>query len=222
VQAQEPRCLAYLSGDKVLRKVFEDKQDIHLAVARAVFQDDSITKNDPRRDIGKVINLATSYGMTAKGLAERLRITELEAEQFLKNYFDKFFGVRMFIDRQRDIARRQEYVESVTGRRVWVNPYSFQADNNAANSPIQSSAADFIKMWMNKFWTLCNTESLEYPVTMSIYDELVLDVPTEQVSVYKELLTQSADITAKELFGDIDFPIDIKVGNTWAAKKEDE
>jgi DNA polymerase-1 len=222
IQAQEPRCLAYLSGDKVLRQVFDDKQDIHLSVAKAVFQDDTITKSDPRRDIGKVINLATSYGMTAKGLAERLRISEDEAQKFLDNYFAKFFGVRMYIDRQRDLARRFEYVESITGRRVWINPYNFQWENNAANSPIQSSAADFTKMWMNTFWKLCQEEEMEFPVCLVVHDELVLDVQVEHVDLYKDMLDWSAKHTADTLFSGMEFPIEIHVGTSWGSKKEED
>lgn len=222
VQAQEPRCLCYLSGDKALRQAFDEKQDVHLAVARAAFKDDSIVKSDPRREVGKVINLATSYGMSAEGLARRLNLSLQEAERFLNGYFARFSGVRMYIDRQRNVAARRGYVESVAGRRIWMNPYNYQWMNNAINAPIQASAADFTKMWLNKYWESCNAHGLLFPVTMAVYDEIVSDITKEDEVMYKQLLLESAQDTARTLFGDMPFEIDVHAGATWACKREEE
>ena len=222
IQAQEPRCLAYLSGDKNLRAIFERKEDVHLEVAKAAFRDDSITKSDPRRDVGKIINLATSYGMTAEGMAKRLRVDVKQTEEFLRGYFTRFSDVRLYIDNQRMKARQQEYVESVTGRRIWVNRHSYQWENNAINAPIQASAADYTKMWMNKYWEACNREGIPFPVTMSVYDELVSDVAKELEPTYIKLLNDTAQDTAQTLFGDMPFELEVESGRAWSCKKGDE
>ena len=223
VQAQEPRCLAVVSGDKNLRAIFDNREDVHLIVTRAAFNDDTITKSDPRRDeVGKTINLATSYGMSAEGMAKRMHIEVKEAERFLAGYFARFNNVRNWIDRQRNVAFRQGYVTSVSGRRVWVNPYNHSWENNAINSPIQGSAADFTKMWMNKMWEACASNKLPFAVAMVIHDEMVLDIEKGQEAVYKELLKKTADETATTLFGDMPFEINMVSGINWGCKKEEQ
>ena len=137
ISQQEPRILAALSGDEKLLEIFKTGQDIHLMVTRAAFNDDSITKTDPRRDVGKMINLATSYGMTAVGLAKKINISEEEASRFLNSYFARFPKVYEYKQRQQEFANRFGYVESITGRRIWVNAHNFQWANNSINAPIQ-------------------------------------------------------------------------------------
>jgi len=219
VQAQEPRILSYISKDKNLRAIFDNKQDVHLEVAHAAFNDDTFDADDPRRNIGKVINLATSYGMTARGLADKLHISERDAEDFFRGYFSRFPNVKNYIDRQRYIAMRQGYVESVSGRRIYVNSHSYQSENVAINAPIQSSGADFVKMWTNRMWQRCNDEGLPFPVIGQVYDELVLDSSKENVSAYKKMLKETANEVAGTLFGDTPWEIETHVGKSWACKK---
>ncbi len=222
ISQQEPRILAALSQDKELLRIFRDGEDIHLAVARAIFNAPDMTKDDPRRDIGKMINLATTYGISAVGLSKRLNIDEDTAQKFLDSYFMRFPEVRMYIDRMRMLAQKLEYVESIVGRRIWINPHNFQSDNNAINAPIQSSAADFTKIWVNKFRTMCLENDKEFPAVLIVYDEVVIDVPKEEVEWYKDALTTTFDDTAMKLFPTVPFEMDIEVGTTWAAKKERE
>ena len=222
ISQQEPRILAALSQDRELLRIFKDKEDIHLAVTRAIFNDPTIMKEDPRRDIGKMVNLATTYGISAVGLSKRLNISETEAQKFLDRYFMRFPEVRMYIDRMRSLAQRLEYVESAMGRRIWINPHNFQSDNNAINAPIQSSAADFTKIWTNDFRKMCLDAGKEFPAILVVYDEVVLDVEKDDVEWYKSALSATFFGTAKRLFPSVPFEIDIAVGTTWAAKKEKE
>jgi len=222
IQAQEPRILAYLSGDKKLLEAFANKEDVHLSVTRAIFGDPDIQKSDKRREIGKMINLATSYGLTAQGLASRLNIPLEKAEEFLSQYFSRFSGVTAYIDKMRSVANRFEYVETISGRRVWVNRHNFQAENNAINSPIQGSGADMLKLWMTEFWEWCKNENVMYPVTMPIHDELVMDVPIELSAKYKQGITDTMQSAAHKLFNDMPFEVELHQGRTWAAKKETE
>lgn len=222
IQAQEPRVLAFLSGDQNLKSVFERGEDIHLAVTRVIFHDDTIKKADERRDIGKMVNLATSYGMTADGLAKRLGIDKAEAEKFLYGYFNTYPDVQMFIRRQHTVASRIGFVETIAGRRIWINQYNHQWENNAVNAPIQGSSADFSKLWLNKFRQNCQKCGIIFPVVMVIHDEIVLDIDKEQVDIYKEQLEQAFQETAQQLLPSMPFELETEVGRTWAAKKGEE
>ncbi len=220
ISAQEPRCLAYLSKDKNLIDMFQKGLDVHLEVARAIYDDPSLTKrkDKDKRDVGKTINLATSYGLTEKGLSTRLNIPMEDAEKFMRNYFKKFPGVQLYIIRQRQLARRLGYVETIYGRRVWMNRHNFQSENNAINAPIQGSSADFSKYWMNLFRAYCKQSKLEFPVCNMVYDELVCDVQESLVETYKELLLKSFHETAEKLFPGIPFELEIGVGDKWSCK----
>jgi DNA polymerase-1 len=225
ISQQEPRILAALSGDKKLLDIFNTGQDIHLMVTRAAFNDDTIVKSDPRRDVGKIINLATSYGMTAIGLARKLGISVEEAERFLNAYFARFPQVYENKQKQQEFANRFGYVESITGRRIWINRHNYQWSNNAINAPIQSSAADFTKLWLYKLLTKCRKGAILYPVCNVVYDEIVADSPKELVDTYKTLILEAFDETAKELFPQVPFEMDMKVGKNWGCKhleKEEE
>ncbi len=223
VQAQEPRILAHLSGDKALKQIFADGQDVHTIVTRAIFKDDTITKADPRRDReGKTINLASSYGLSAQGLADKLNIELVDAETFLRNYFAKFSGVAAFRDRMYSQANRFEYVESISGRRIWINRHNFQWQNNSINSPIQSSAADLLKGWLIEFHKQCTLTNVEFADIMCVHDELVLDVPLEQVTMYETMLKDTFQTAAHKWFGDMPFEIDLAKGTKWSCKKLSE
>ena len=222
ISQQEPRILAFLSNDKNLKQAFDNKDDIHLFVTRKIFDDPTIEKSDKRRAIGKMINLATSYGMTAKGLASRLNIDEKEAEQFLNMYFSRFPDVSNFIQRQRLYASRNEYVDTIMGRKVWINSHNFQWENNAINSPIQGSAADFAKLWVNKFRELCINDGLEFPVCIVVYDEVVMDVSAKNEKRYVHLLQDAFDWSGDKMLPGMPIALDIETGISWACKTIDE
>jgi DNA polymerase-1 len=205
-----------------LRAVFTNKEDIHLSVTRAIYGDDTIKKSDPRREIGKMINLATSYGMSAKEMAKRIGITEDEADKFLRAYFNRFPDVDNFIARSRMLAQKKGYVETVMGRRVWMNEHNYQVNNNAINAPIQGSAADFTKVWINTFRTYCDRMNIEFPVVMVIHDEVVMDIPKDKESDYKIALDTSFKDTANKLFPTVPFEYEIFGGKSWACKKGEE
>lgn len=222
-QAQEPRILAYLSGDKALRKIFDEGKDVHTIVTRAIFNDETIQKSDPRRDReGKTINLASSYGLSARGLADKLNIELSEAETFLRNYFNKFSGVAMFRDRMYSQANRFEYVESISGRRVYINKHNRQWQNNSINAPIQSSAADLFKAWLCEIHRVCGDKNIFYPVVMVVHDEIVLDVEMNQVQMYEELLHETFQSAAAKWFVGMPFILDVHKGKSWACKRTEE
>jgi len=222
ISQQEPRCLAFLSNDSHLKQAFVNEEDIHLFVTRKIFNDETIEKSDERRAVGKMINLATSYGMTAKGLADRLNIDDSEAQEFLNAYFSRFPDVDNYIRRQRSLAGRYEWVQTVMGRRVWMNKYNFQWENNAINAPIQGSSADFTKVWVNKFRRLCLDNGLDFPVSIVVYDEVVMDVEKENEKLYIKLLNDAFNYAAELLFPGMPFVMDVESGTSWACKSMNE
>lgn len=219
IQAQEPRILCWHSKDKELRRIFEDGLDIHLEVARAATGDYEMEKSDPRRSvIGKKINLATSYGMTTIGLAVATGKTEQEAQDFLDKYFKRFSGVKNYIDSQRSFAARMGYVETASGRRVWINPYDSQWDKNAINAPIQGGASDFTKRWVVLFHERTIKENLKFPLSNIVHDELDNDCLKICTAAYRDMLDDTFQQTANEIYPGVPFKTEYATGPNWGCK----
>lgn len=219
VVQQEPCILAYESQDGELLRAIKSGEDLHLAVARAIFGDPKMKKEDPRRAIGKTINLGTAYGLSEYGLAIRLGITEQEAARFLQQYFARFRDVFLWISTRRDAAFRDGYVSTVSGRRIHINPYSNQWRNNAINAPIQGGAADFTKLWVYNMWEMFRKARLPFCLVAIVHDEVVLDAPKGQVKKIRSIMEESFDATAKKLFPGVPFRMEIEQGRSWACKQ---
>lgn len=228
--AQEPKLLAQMSLDPYLLDIFKTGQDVHLIVCRVVLKDDTIQKGDKREvhgrvvnarnEVGKVINLASSYGMTAIGLAMRLGCSVPEAQALLNEYFRRFMGVKLYINEQRALADRNHKVVTLGGRECWINPYSRQGENNAINSPIQGSAADVTKLAAALLHKRCLIMQVPYPVVAFVHDEMVLEVPTKEAKkwakILKECMTEAITLLAPDV--NHAHAVDISIGKSWAAK----
>lgn len=211
---QEPCVLGFYSQDPALLAAIRAGEDLHQTVADAIQRD---------RKTGKIINLATSYGMTAKGLSRKLNIPESEAEALLTAYFMRFKGVLAWIGSQRSSAYKLGYVTTVSGRPVYINPHDYQWSNNAINAPVQGGAGDFNKMWERLLWEACRAEDIPYSVCGLIHDEVVTDPPKEVYKLTRKLKEESFHQAAKRLFKDIPFRLDMKSGKKWSCKElEDE
>jgi len=140
--AQEPRIMAYLSQDECMIKIFQDKKDIYIEVANHTF-DEKITKADDRRRQMKDIVLGIGYGLTEWGLSKRENISLKEAKFLVRSVHRFFPQASIWGEKQ---AAKRTYVTTIPGRKVWLNPYSNQAEKNARNSPIQGSAAEMLKL----------------------------------------------------------------------------
>lgn len=220
VNQQEPRILAYESRDAELIKIFERGEDSHLAVARAIFNEPNMKSDDPRRkNEGKTINLGMSYGLSEYGAALRLGITEQEAAVLIRQYFTKFRDVLLWIGQKRIEAQSKGFVTTVSGRRVYINPYDRQWQNACINAPIQGGAADFTKMWVRRIWEICRKLKVAFLVSLIVHDEVGQNVPKGQVKIYKELTQKAFDDTAAKLFKPIPFAVDMAMGKSWAAKQ---
>lgn len=221
VNQQEPRILAFESGDSELLGALKAGISTHLAVARTIFKDDKLTKADQEKYyIGKIVNLGVAYGMSKYKLAESLGISEATAEEFLRQYFTRFREVMSWISRKRNDARRMGYVQTAAGRKIFLNPYNHSFENNAINAPIQGGAADFTKVWLRGIWDGCRKAKITFPVCGLIHDELVAHVPNAEVKTYVKIMNEAFQATAAKLYKGIPFEVETEKGKSWGVKQD--
>jgi DNA polymerase-1 len=189
----ELRIMAHLSGDEGLLRAFANGEDIHRATAAEVFGAALDEVTSEQRRYAKVINFGLIYGMSAYGLASQLNIENSAAKQYIDRYFARYPGVKRYMDDTREQAKRFGYVETWFGRRLWLpeingaNGMRRQAAERAAiNAPMQGTAADLIKLAMVKVQDWLEQEKLQAKLIMQVHDELVLEVPLEELALVKE------------------------------------
>ena len=191
----ELRIMAHLSGDEGLLRAFANNEDIHRATAAEVFGTAPDDVSSEQRRYAKVINFGLIYGMSAFGLASQLNIERSAAQQYIDLYFARYPGVKNYMDSTREQARRQGFVETVFGRRLWLpeingaNGMKRQgAERAAINAPMQGTAADLIKLAMVAVQDWLEKEKLHTRLIMQVHDELVLEVPQAELHHVKEKL----------------------------------
>jgi DNA polymerase I len=184
----ELRIMAHLSGDESLRAAFAEDRDVHQATAAEVFGVELEAVSADQRRTAKVINFGLIYGMSAFGLARNLGIERGAAQQYVERYFERYPGVRRFMNDTRVQARELGYVETVFGRRLYLpdirsgNPQLRQyAERAAINAPMQGTAADIIKRAMIGVHQWCRSSGAPARLIMQVHDELVLEVRAEAV-----------------------------------------
>jgi DNA polymerase I len=191
----ELRLLAHLSGDPAFVRAFEEGGDIHRQTAAIIFNvpQDQVTPD--MRGRAKTINFATIYGQGPFALSRQLGITQDEARAFIAAYFDRFAGVRAWLDRTVSEARRRGYVETLFGRRRYIpelkdRNFNMRAfgERTATNSPLQGSAADLIKLAMVRIERALETQGLASRMILQVHDELVLEVPAGEEEGATELV----------------------------------
>jgi len=229
VSQQEPRITALLSMDKNLINIFANHEDVHLMVTRMLFEDETIQKDDPRRKIGKEINLGIVYGLTAIGLLGRLKevlddpgeLDEEKCQTYIDAYFNKFPRVKTMLDRAVQDGHRLEFTTTPYGRRAYLNIHAMGWENNCKNNPVQGGGADMTKAWMARLWEACRIVHLPFPVCMVIHDELVLDVPEDMLDNYVLLLKEAFKQAVELVFpgSPVPFEFEYIVGDNWGEKK---
>ena len=192
----ELRIMAHLSADAGLLRAFANHEDIHRATAAEVFGSVPDEVSNEQRRYAKVINFGLIYGMSAFGLAGQLNIERSAAQQYIDRYFARYPGVADYMQRTREQARSQGFVETWIGRRLWLpeingaNGMRRQAAERAAiNAPMQGTAADLIKLAMIAVQNWLEREHLHTRLIMQVHDELVLEVPETELSLVKEKLS---------------------------------
>ncbi|MDR2520424.1 MAG: DNA polymerase I [Bacteroidales bacterium OttesenSCG-928-I14] len=191
----ELRIVAHLSDDKNMLKAFQCNQDIHLATAANIFNIPlSEVTNDMRRK-AKIANFSIIYGISTFGLSEQLQISFSEAKKFINDYFITFPDVKDYIDRSINIARKNGYAETIFHRKRFLPNINSQnaivrkyAERNAINTPVQGSAADIIKIAMNKIYKRFKNEKLRSKMIMQVHDELNFNVSIDELDKVKQIV----------------------------------
>jgi len=193
----ELRIMAHLSGDEGLLRAFAEDRDIHTATAAEVFGLPLDEVGSDQRRMAKVINFGLIYGMSAFGLASQLGLERSAAQAYIDRYFARYPGVADYMQRTREQARSQGFVETVFGRRLYLpeinskNPARRQgAERAAINAPMQGTAADLIKLSMIAVQGWLDTEKLDSRMIMQVHDELVLEVLEIELEKVKAMLPQ--------------------------------
>jgi DNA polymerase I len=184
----ELRIMAHISGDEALTRAFQEGQDVHRATAAEVFGVEVAQVSSEQRRYAKVINFGLIYGMSAFGLAKALGIDNTAAKNYIQRYFERFEGVKRYMDDTRQSAKSKGYVETVFGRRLYLpeinspnGPRRGGAERAAINAPMQGTAADLIKMSMVAVQAALDDQERRTKMIMQVHDELVFEAPEAEV-----------------------------------------
>lgn len=193
----ELRIMAHISGDEALLSAFHSGLDVHRATAAEVFSVPVDQVSSEQRRYAKVINFGLIYGMSAYGLARNLGIDNTAAKNYITRYFERYPGVKTYMETTRALAKQQGYVETVFGRRLQLagikNAKGAQLaglERAAINAPMQGTAADLIKLSMNTVQRVLDAEQRGTKMIMQVHDELVLEVPDAELELVKQRLPE--------------------------------
>jgi len=211
--------MAHLSGDASLLKAFAEDRDVHQATAAEVFGLPQDAVSADQRRSAKAINFGLIYGMSAFGLARQLGIGRGEAQRYVDLYFERYPGVKRYMDETRRQAREAGYVETVFGRRLYLPEIQSRnqalrqyAERSAINAPMQGTAADIIKRAMIEVDGWLQNSGAPARLIMQVHDELVLEVANEAVEdVVQQLRRHMAE--AAELA--VPLRVDVGIGRHW-------
>ena len=215
----ELRIMAHLSGDPGLLAAFHGNQDVHRATAAEVFGVPPEQVDANQRRAAKAINFGLMYGMSAWGLARQLGIERGEANEYVKRYFERYPGVREFMERTREQAQRDGYVETLFGRRLYLIEIHSRnaglragAERAAINAPMQGTAADIIKRAMISVDAWLQSLAGDARMIMQVHDELVFEVRENAVKKVSDGVRERM-MHAAEL--EVPLVVDIGVGDNW-------
>ncbi|HSE27182.1 MAG TPA: DNA polymerase I [Gemmatimonadales bacterium] len=219
----ELRLMAHLSGDPAFVAAFRAGGDIHRETAAIIFGVGHDAVTPEMRARAKTINFGTIYGQGPFALSKQLGITQDEAKAFITQYFERFAGVRAYLDGQVELARRQGYVETLFGRRRYIpdihaknfNIRAF-AERTAQNTPLQGSAADLIKRAMIALHRRLGEERRRARLLLQVHDELVLEAPPEEVAAVTALVREEMEGAARL---DVPLVVDVGTGANWREAK---
>ncbi len=214
----ELRIMAHIAEDENLLAAFKAGKDIHQATAAEIFAIPLDQVSSEQRRYAKVINFGLIYGMSAYGLAGNLKIERAAAQQYIAKYFERYPGVAQYMERTREEARTNGYVETVFGRRLWLpdikanGPRRQGAERAAINAPMQGTAADLIKLAMVAVQNWLEREQLKTKMLLQVHDELVFEAPPEELEHLKSSLPQLMGSIAELK---VPLIVSIGVGDNW-------
>ena len=215
----ELRVIASMSKDTNMIDAFVKNQDIHTITASKIYNvnPDEVTRE--QRGNAKTVNFGIIYGVSAFGLSQQTNLTRSESKIMIENYFENYPGLKTYMSNQIDFARTKGYVETIMGRRRYLQNINSQnnmlrsgSERNAINAPIQGSAADIIKIAMIRIYDEFKKESLKSKMLLQVHDELVFDVYKEE----KELVTKIVKNTMESAVKlDVPLKVDLDFGKNW-------
>ena len=215
----ELRIMAHLSGDERLLAAFASGEDVHRATAGEVFGVAPEAVSGEQRRAAKAINFGLIYGMSAFGLAKQIGVDRGAAQIYMDRYFARYPGVARYMERTRDAARQQGYVETVFGRRLWLPDIRAShvgrrqgAERAAINAPMQGTAADLIKRAMLAVQRWLDAEKLDTKLILQVHDELILEVPMREMDRVAGALPGLMGGVAELA---VPLVVDVGVGDNW-------
>ena len=215
----ELRIMAHLSEDKNLVDAFNVGEDIHAATSAKIYNVPLEDVSSDMRRKAKTANFGIIYGISVFGLSERLNIPRAEAKELIDGYFATYPGVKRYMDESIEKAREKQYVETIYGRKRYVNDINSRnatvrgyAERNAINAPIQGSAADIIKIAMINIFNRLKRENLKSKMILQVHDELNLNVPMDEKNRVMQLVEEEMENACKL---NVPLKTDCAAGRNW-------
>ena len=215
----ELRIIAALSKEETMIEAFKNGEDIHASTASKVFNVQLSDVTREQRSNAKTVNFGIIYGVSAFGLSQQTNLSRSESKVMIDNYFENYPGLKTYMSSQIDFARNKGYVETIMGRRRYLQNINSQnnmirsgAERNAINAPIQGSAADIIKIAMIRIHNEFKKQSLKSKMLLQVHDELVFDVRNQEKELVKEIVKNTMESAVKL---DVPLKVDIEFGKNW-------
>jgi DNA polymerase-1 len=215
----ELRIMAHLSGDERLAEAFAHGEDVHRATAAEIFGVTPLEVGPDQRRVAKVINFGLIYGMSAYGLARQLDLARGAAQSYIDRYFARYPGVARYMEKTRNAAKIDGYVETVFGRRLWLPDILAAqvgrrqgAERAAINAPMQGTAADLVKLAMIAVQGWIDREKLRTKLILQVHDELVLEVPDDELADVRAALSPLMTGVARL---NVPLAVEVGVGANW-------
>jgi DNA polymerase-1 len=216
----ELRIMAYYTQDKSLIDAFKNNQDIHSATAAKLFDCQLSEVDSEKRRVAKAVNFGIMYGLGAFGLAQGLKITRNRGQQIINNYFEKYPGIKKYIDDTITSTREQGYAETLMKRRRFFPEINNRnqnirtsAERAAINMPIQGTASDMIKLAMIKIYESFRVQGVKSKMILQVHDEIVVDLIPQEEELVRKILME--DMSSALPLGEIPVVIEIGFGKNW-------
>ena len=215
----ELRIIAALSNETAMMEAFQNGEDIHAATAAKVFNVDLSEVTREQRSHAKTVNFGIMYGVSAFGLSNQTNLTRSESKELIEAYYETYPKLKAYIGEQVNFARENGYVQTVLSRRRYLKNINSAnaivrgaAERNAVNAPIQGSAADIIKIAMINIHNKLKSEGFKTKMLLQVHDELVFDVPKDELDDIKKLIKHEMENAHKM---DVPLDVEIGVGDNW-------
>ena len=215
----ELRVIASMSGDENMINAFNNNEDIHASTAAKVFNIEIGKVTKEQRSHAKIVNFGIIYGVSAFGLSNQTNLNRSESKLIIDNYYSSYPALKEFMTNQINFARENGFVQTILGRKRFLNDINSRngmvrssAERNAINTPVQGSAADIIKLSMIKINEELKKHSLKSKLILQVHDELVFDVPQEEVDLIKKIIIENMENAYKLK---VPLVVDLGIGNNW-------